>query len=228
MKKYFVKYLLEFIVIVIGISISFYVEKQNAIQYKEELKKESLKKLKFNLHKELDGLHFDYEVHSTAKKYSDVLYNKGLEMYMKNKDSLGFYLSFLKDAGTIFVENDEEYSALLNSGLIELIENRKLVTLLQEKYSDQTWYRKNNDLLLEMYLRDDSFNKFFESKNRRRHKNIIGYWTSYRADMRYLNDVEINKISHSGLAHSLYANLMKRAIKQDSLIIKEIEKELGD
>lgn len=162
MKKYFVKYLLEFIVIVTGISISFYVEKQNAIQYKEELKKESLKKLKFNLHKELDSLHFDYEVHPTAKKYSDILYNKGLEMYMKNKDSLGFYLSFLKDAGTVFVENDEEYSALLNSGLIELIENRKLVTLLQEKYSDQTGYRKNNALLLEMYLRDDSFNKFFE------------------------------------------------------------------
>ena len=44
MKKYFVKYLLEFIVIVTGISISFYVEKQNAIKYKEELKVESLKK----------------------------------------------------------------------------------------------------------------------------------------------------------------------------------------
>ncbi|MEL0201533.1 MAG: hypothetical protein VW892_02695, partial [Flavobacteriaceae bacterium] len=70
------------------------------------------------------------------------------------------------------------------------------------------------------------FNKFFESKNRRRHKNIIGYWTSYRNDMRYLNDVEINKISQSGLAHSLYANLMNRAIEQDSLIIKEIDKEL--
>jgi len=155
------------------------------------------------------------------------LYEKGLELYKKNKDSLGFYLSFLKDAGTVFVENDEEYSALLNSGLIELIENRKLVTLLQGKYSDQTWYRKNNDLLLEMYLRDESFNKFFESKNRRKHKNIIGYWTSYRDDMRYLNDVEINKISQSGLAHSLYASLMKRAINQDSLIIKEIDIELN-
>ena len=38
MKKYLVKYLLEFIVIITGISISFYIEKQNAIQYKEELK----------------------------------------------------------------------------------------------------------------------------------------------------------------------------------------------
>ena len=58
-------------------------------------------------------------------------------------------------------------------------------------------------------------------------KNIIGYWTSYRDDMRYLNDVEINKISQSGLAHSLYASLMKRAINQDSLIIKEIDIELN-
>ena len=107
MKKYLVKYLLEFIVIVTGISISFYVEKQNAIQYKEELKEESLKKLKSNLHKELEGLHFDYKVHSTAKKYSDVLYNKGFELYSKDKDSLGFYLSYLKNAGTVFVENDE-------------------------------------------------------------------------------------------------------------------------
>ena len=164
MKKYLIKYLLEFIVIVTGISISFYVEKQNAIHYKEELKEESLKKLKSNLHKELEGLHFDFGVHSTARKYSDILYNKGFELYKKNKDSLGFYLSFLKDAGTVFVENDEEYSALINSGLIELIENRKLVKLLQEKYSDQTWYRKNNDLLLEMYLRDESFNKFLNQK----------------------------------------------------------------
>ena len=227
MKKYIVKYLLEFIVIITGISISFYVEEQNAIQYKEELKLESLKKLKTNLIKELDGLHFDYNVHTIAKQYSDILFDKGLDLYKKNKDSLGFYLSYLKDAGTVFVENDEEYSALINSGLIELIENRKLVTLLQKKYSDQTWYRKNNDLMLEMYLRDDSFNKFFESKNRRKHKNIIGYWTSYKTDMRYLNDEEINKVSQSGLAHALYADLMNRAIKQDSLIIKEIDLELN-
>ena len=228
MKKYFVKYLLEFIVIVTGISISFYVEKQNAINYKEELKVESLKKLKNNLYLELDGLHYDYKVHSTAKDFSDIVYQRGSDLYKKDKDSLGFYLSFIKDAGTVFVENDEEYSALINSGLIELIENRKLVSLLQEKYSAHTWYKKNNDLMLEMYLKDESFNKFFESKNRRKHKNMIGYWTSFKVNMRYLNDVEINKVSQIGSAHSFYASLMSGAIKQDSLIIREIERELGD
>ena len=206
MKKYLVRYILEFIVIVTGISISFYLEKQNAINYKEELKVESLKKLKENLLKELDGFHYDYDVHSRASNYSDIIYNKGYNLYRNDKDSLGFYLSFLKDAGTIFVENDEEYSALNNSGLIELIENRELVVLLQKKYSDQTWYRKNNDLLLEMYLRDDSFDKFFESENRRSHKGIIGYWTSYKFKMRYLNDEEINKVSKADRAHFFMPN----------------------
>ena len=67
---------------------------------------------------------------------------------------------------------------------------------------------------------------FLNQKNRRRHKNIIGYWTSYRYDMRYLNDLEINKISQSGLAHALYSSLMKRAVQQDSVIIREIDVEL--
>ena len=206
MKKYLVRYILEFIVIVTGISISFYLEKQNAINYKEELKVESLKKLKENLLKELDGFHYDYDVHSRASNYSDIIYNKGYNLYRNDKDSLGFYLSFLKDAGTIFVENDEEYSALNNSGLIELIENRELVVLLQKKYSDQTWYRKNNDLLLEMYLRDVSYDKFFESENRRSHKGIIGYWTLYKFKMRYLNDEEINKVSKADRAHFFMPN----------------------
>ena len=52
MKKYLIRYLLEFLVIVLGISISFYVEKKNAVAYKEELKIESLKKMKENLLKD--------------------------------------------------------------------------------------------------------------------------------------------------------------------------------
>ena len=228
MKKYLIRYLLEFLVIVLGISISFYVEKKNAIAYKEELKSESLKKMKNNLLKELDGLHFDVGVHSQASDFSNIIYERGKLLYNEDKDSLGFYLSYLKDAGTVFVHNEEEYSALVNSGLIELIENRELVSLLQEKYSDQTWYEKNNHLLLEMYLRDNTFDKFFSSENRRPHKNIIAYWTSYKPNMRYLNDLEINKVSQSGLAPSFYANLMRLAIRQDSLIIKEIDKELAE
>lgn len=38
MRKYLLKYSLEFLVIVMGISISFFIEKRNAKDYQEELK----------------------------------------------------------------------------------------------------------------------------------------------------------------------------------------------
>ena len=40
MKKHLLKYALDFLVIVFGISISFLIEKRNANNYKEELQKE--------------------------------------------------------------------------------------------------------------------------------------------------------------------------------------------
>ena len=42
MKNTIVKYLIEFIVIITGISLSFYVEKLNETNYKENLKNQSL------------------------------------------------------------------------------------------------------------------------------------------------------------------------------------------
>lgn len=44
MRKYLLKYSLEFLVIVMGISISFFIEKRNAKDYQEELKKSILEK----------------------------------------------------------------------------------------------------------------------------------------------------------------------------------------
>ena len=44
MKKYLIKYSLEFLVIVMGISISFLIEKRNLKSYNDELKNISLEK----------------------------------------------------------------------------------------------------------------------------------------------------------------------------------------
>lgn len=214
-------------VIVCGISISFYVEKQNAVSYKEDLKTESLLKLKNNLLSELEGLHFDYNVHIKAKQYCDIIYTNGLELYKSDKDSLGFYLSYVIKAATLFIENKEEYSALVNSGLIELIENRTLVKLLQEKYASHEWLKGNNQLLLDLVIRETTFDPFLESKNRRRHKNVVAYWTSFKSNKRYLNDSEINIISNRGLFHELYASLIFNTINADSILIKEIDHELS-
>ena len=64
MKKLIIKYTLEFIVIVVGISLSFYVEKLNEANYKENLKNQSLKRILKNI--EVDT--GDFEFNSSALK----------------------------------------------------------------------------------------------------------------------------------------------------------------
>ena len=49
MRQTVVKYFLEFFVIVVGISISFYVENYNEAMKKEELKNQSLNRILENL-----------------------------------------------------------------------------------------------------------------------------------------------------------------------------------
>ncbi len=227
MKKAVFKYSLEFIIIVLGVTISFYWEKQQAITYKEKLKNESLRKLEENIKDEINGLLFDVSVHSRASKYGDIIYHRGKELYEKDKDSLGFYLSYIAVAATIFVDNDEEYAALTNSGLIELIENRVLVKSLQKKYSDHTWYKENGDLFIELFYKQTSLSKYLSSENRKRHRGVVGYATAYKKEMPYLNDVEINFISQKALGHRYYANNLSNAIQVDSLILREIAKELN-
>ena len=63
MKKILIKYILEFIVIVLGITISFYLEKQNAISYKEDLKNESLKKLRVNVSQDIEDNLYNLDQH---------------------------------------------------------------------------------------------------------------------------------------------------------------------
>ena len=65
-----------------------------------------------------------------------------------SKDSIGIYLNNAILLNTVFVDNQEEYRALQNSGLIELIENEKAVTALQNKYIYHEFYKKIEDVII--------------------------------------------------------------------------------
>ena len=227
MKKLALRYSLEFIVIVFGISISFYLEKQNALSYKEDLKNVSLSKLKDNINEEIGGLIFDIKVQSNSSRYGDIIYERGEDLYKQNKDSLGFYLSYLINAATMYVDNNEEYSSLKNSGLIELIENRNLVSLLQNKYSQHNYYKDVGAMFTELYYDNKYLRKYLDSKNRKIHWGLAAYSTSYKSNMKYINDIEINMVSSKSILHKLYSNLLRKALKTDSLILKEISKEIN-
>ena len=64
MKKYLLKYSLEFLVIVMGISVSFFIEKRNAKDYQEELKNQSLKRIIKNIEVDIIDLKYNIEVNT--------------------------------------------------------------------------------------------------------------------------------------------------------------------
>ena len=95
MKKYLFKYSLEFLVIVMGISISFFIEKRNAKDYQEELKNQSLKRIIKNIEVDLIDLKYNIDIsfidefiklvnkneccihHNMLQKYGILTLNKG-------------------------------------------------------------------------------------------------------------------------------------------------------
>ena len=66
MKKTIVKYLFEFIVIVIGVSISFYAENYNDSLNKIQLKNQSLNRILKNLKVDNRDNRFNYKAHSES------------------------------------------------------------------------------------------------------------------------------------------------------------------
>ena len=66
MRKSVTKYLIEFVVIMAGISISFYVEKLNENDYKENLKNQSLKRILKNIETDTRDFNFNLDANNRA------------------------------------------------------------------------------------------------------------------------------------------------------------------
>ena len=228
MKKIFFKYILEFIVIVFGITISFYLEKQNAISYKEDLKNESLKKLRVNVSQDIGDNLYNLDQHQRAYHASNILATKGLELYQRDKDSLGYYLVAAGQISTIFVDNSEEYNALRNSGLIELIDNDSLVSLLQQKYSEHIFIKEFERTILNQSFKMASIiAEKIETASKIKLKGQPFYWSPYKPNEPFLSDKELNLFLFKGALHETYLNLIERSIVADSAILLKIDKEIS-
>jgi len=228
MKKLLFKYILEFIVIVFGITISFYLEKQNAILYKEDLKNESLKKLRENINQDIEDNLYNLDQHERAYQASEILINKGQELYREDNDSLGYLLVAAGQISTIFVDNSEEYNALKNSGLIELIDNDLLVSSLQKKYSRHIFLKEFERLILNQSSKMNNLvAEKIEISNKIQLKGQSVYWSPYKSNEPFLSDKELNLFFYKGILHGDYSNMIKRSIAADSVILLKIEKEIS-
>ena len=135
-------YFVEFLVILLGISVSVSIEKDNARVYKEEIKDQSLTRILQNIAQDSTDLEFNIYFHSVGAAACDWMVSHRSDYQQFHPDTVGKHCSLCLQANTIFVDNQEEYRGLQNSGLIELIENDKLANALQLKYVQHEFLRQ--------------------------------------------------------------------------------------
>ena len=146
-KALVIRYLLEFVVIILGVSISFYIEKQNALKYKETIKNQSLNRILNNSKTDNQDFEFNLEAHQDFVKSCYWVLKNNNDFSGFSRDSIGYHLGFAIGGNTFFVDNTEEYRGLKNSGLIELIENDSLVSALQNKHAQRIVITKMEEFI---------------------------------------------------------------------------------
>ena len=227
-RKIIVRYALEFVVIVMGISLSFYIEKTNLNLYNKNLKNISLEKMYVNLSQDLIDLEFNYAVHTDAVKSGKNLIENSEELFYHNKDSLGYHLSLITSAQTIFLDNQEEYTTMKNSGLIELIDNHNLVASLQTRYAETKVFETFDDHFTKLYFNLKGFTFEKISSERKQFQKMYGP-ISYGIYIgtEPIGNQTMNYIVEKTDFHIFYIQIMKSRIEEDKKILELILEELS-
>jgi hypothetical protein len=230
LNKFVFKYSIEFIVLLTGLLLTFYIEDLNQHRHKIELKNQSLSRLIKNVEEDIIDHKINLSKVQFTIDYHHTLRDRGLELFNTNKDSLGYYLTAISRTSTIFYANQEEYITLRNSGYIELIENDSLVNYLQRRHSTYVAFKKMEDKIID-YERE-----IVNMVNNKTGIRALGYiffsgydhgtYSSY--NYKYpLTDVELNKIGYSANQSRFYKPLILGAIQNDSLLIELIHREIS-
>ena len=226
MKKTILKYFFEFIVIVIGVSISFYAENYNDSLNKIQVKNQSLNRILENLKLDNTDNRFNYKAHSESLISSEWILTNRNNLSAYSRDTIGFHLSKAINILTYFVDNQEEYKTIQSSGYIEYIENESLVKGLQEKY-----VRHKVMKFIEGEIRSKAkVLADFEFKNSKINNDsmYMGFYLIYK---RYIGDLEIpnefyDRIIEKASFQKIYLSQIKGRIQRDSILANEINKEI--
>ena len=227
MKKQLIRYFLEFLVIVLGISISFYLEKQNAIKYKETLKNQSLSRILTNCKVDHEDYLFNLEAQKIAIKSGQWIVDNQDNLSKFSRDSIGYHIGAAITINTIFADNQEEYRGLQNSGLIELIDNESVVTALQKKYIYHDFCKQIEGMI---DLRANTILDFLHTntKYNSNQVNALGY----HIDRTYTGNLKIpqktlQQIQDKLYLHHYYKGRILRGIKTDEILVQQINDEIG-
>lgn len=227
-KPLVIRYLLEFVVIILGVSISFYIEKQNALKYKETIKNQSLNRILNNSKTDNRDFEFNLEAHQDfVKSCYWVLKNKN-KLPLFSRDSIGYHLGFAISGNTFFVDNTEEYRGLKNSGLIELIENDSLVSALQNKHAQRIVITKMEEFITD-HIKNNAQYLYANTRYLSEKKNTLGYAIdrTFTGDFTIPQSV-IQNIEQKLRFHQYYVDQTSYELKRNAYIEKLIKKEIAD
>ena len=226
------KYIIEFIVIISGITLSFAIDDFRENNYKRNLTEKSLIKIKKSIEESVKRNKTILKASKDAVNIADILTNRNLELFNNKKDSLGYYLSLFAVIETRYHPNEEEYIAMRNSGLIELIENDSLVDNLQKRYSSLDFMEAYNVNIWWEEVRRIAFSKLsFQKKD----SGLCGFNSfgeprcpvSKYIYYEPLNDEELNIISRKKRYLMSHHDLTIERSILDNIIIKQITKEIN-
>ena len=226
MKKTIVKYFFEFIVIVIGVSISFYAENYNDSLNKIQLKNQSLNRILENLKVDNRDNRFNYKAHSESLISSEWILTNRNNLSAYSRDTIGFHLSRAINFVTYFVDNQEEYKTIQSSGYIEFIKNESLVKELQTKFVQHRFMKNlEEEIRSKVKVLAD-----FEFKNSKINSDSL-YMGSYLIHKKYIGDMRIpneiyDRIIEKASYQKIYLGFIKRRIQRDSILENEIKKEI--
>ncbi|MBG66062.1 MAG: hypothetical protein CMP73_05345, partial [Flavobacteriales bacterium] len=186
---------------------------------------QSLRRLIKNIEQDIKDSEINKGIYQTGIKACNRLIANSNNLFKNHKDSLGYYLNAINMSGTIFVDNQEEYLTLRNSGFLELIEDDSLVTSIQKKYSHHSFYKS-----IENYIKDinDDLNDVTYSKTSFKAKGksgVIGNYGSY-IHSQNLTNYDLNIISRKKDMSIFYLEFIDSSIKSDQALIELIKMEI--
>ncbi len=146
MKKYLLKYTLEFLVIFLGISLSFFINNWNESNKNEELEIKYLKSLKEEYESNLMLFDQSFSHHLPRWNNLDVFFNFSNKNSFEEMDSVVNILT----VNWSFNPNLGATNSLISSGYIELLKNdeiKKLVSRMPFLIDDYTEEEKRTELV---------------------------------------------------------------------------------
>jgi hypothetical protein len=214
------------LIIVSGISLSFYVDNYTNDLEKSNLKNQSLKRILKNLEIDIIDNKFNQNTLLESVNSSKWILSNQENLIEFSRDTIGFHFNKTINHISIFVDNQEEYRTLQSSGYIELIGNEKLVELLQNKYAQHNFMKKLEEIIIK---KSDGLTDF-DFKNLKYTGDSIGK-QGFLVNKRFTGKLDIpnevfERIFEAAYYRNYYIDLIKKRLVQDSLLKIEIKKEI--